>query len=118
MKAIVRELGSRPLISTPARMNAPQGATALADLMAEQDFADLCVINLDWEGDGFTPALVIDTIKWFIGNPTNRLSHQWVIDLEDAFGSDNMDNATLRLIVSELRGLFLRETEAFDRRNR
>lgn len=112
MKVVVRELGSRPPIATPARLNAPQGAKALADLLAPEDFADLCVINIDWEGDGMTPVLSIFTAKWFIEYNGQRLEHEWNIDLEDAFGMGNMDNSTLRLMVSELRDHFNQQTEA------
>jgi hypothetical protein len=117
MKSIVREAGQRPLISTPSRLNAPQGAKALADMMAEEDFADMCIITLDWEGDGITPVLAIEVFKWFVGDPPRRLSvGPWNIDMDDAFGADNMENAVLRLMVSDLRDLFHQETDGYNRR--
>ena len=112
MKVVVRELGSRPPIATPARLNAPQGAKALADLLAPETFADLCIINIDWEGDGFTPVMEVITIKWFIEYNGQRLEHRWPIELEDAFGIDNMDNSILRSMVSQLREHFDQQTEA------
>lgn len=112
MMVVVREMGSRPLISTPARLNAPQGASALTDMAAEQDWADMMVVTLDWEGDGFTPVMVVETFKWFIEYGGARLSHQWIIDMEDAFGADNMDNSTLRLIIASIREEFERQIEA------
>ena len=117
MKVVVRELGGRPPIATPARLNAPQGAKALADLLADKDFADLCVINIDWEGDGFTPVLNIVTVKWFVEYGGRRLEHNWPIDLEDAFGQDNMDNGILRSIVSQLEEHFHEMTERRRRQN-
>lgn len=111
MKVFVREIGSRPMISTVASINAPQGAKALADLMAPEDFADLCVINLDWVGDGFTPVMMITTVKWFLEYGGQRLEHSWPIDMEDAFGYDNMNNETLRLIVIQLREHFYQQIE-------
>lgn len=114
MKAIVREMGSRPPIATPARLNAPQGAKALADLMAEKDFADLCVITIDWEGgiDGHTPVLMVFTVKWFIEYGGQRLEHEWPIDLDEAFNKDNMDNGILRLMVQQLEEHFNQKIEA------
>ena len=112
MKVVVRELGPRPPIATPARLNAPQGAKALADILANEDFADLCIISIDWEGDGFTPVMQMVTIKWFIEYGGQRLEHDWHIDLEDAFGSDNMNNSTLRNMVAQVREHFHQQTEA------
>ena len=112
MKVVVREMGSRPPIATPARLNAPQGAKALADLLAPEEFADLCVITLDWEGDGITPAMIITTVRWFIEYGGQRLEHVWPIEMEDAFGLDNMDNSMLRNIVQQLRDHFNEQVEA------
>jgi hypothetical protein len=118
MKVYVREVGDRPALATPARLNAPQGAKALADLLAEEDFADACVIELDWEGDGFTPAMIIYLAGWYRDWPGSALTlDPWVIDLEDAFGRDNMDNGVLRLIVHTLRELFEGMVEARRRSN-
>jgi len=103
MKVVVRELGSRPPIATPARLNAPKGAMALADLFVPYDFADICIINIDWEGDGFKPAMIIDAAKWHREWPTQPLTIKMVVDLEDAFGLDNMDNYTLREIVESFK---------------
>jgi hypothetical protein len=111
MKTVVRENGDRPAAATSTRMNAPQGAIALADLLAEEDFADICVITIDWVGDGFTPSLTIFTVKWFIEYNGQRLEHEWNIDLDEAFGQDNMDNGILRQIVHDLREEFHRAEE-------
>lgn len=111
MKVIVREMGRRPVISTPGRINAPQGAKALADLLADEDFADLCVLTLDWDGDGFTPAFVVETFKWVIELKGQRLTLEWVIDLDDAFGQDLMTHSILRGIVADLRNLTNEEVE-------
>lgn len=103
MKAIVREMGNRPIIATAGRLNAPQGAKALADLLAEETFADMAVLTIDWDGDGFTPAFVIETFKWVIELKGKMLRTEWIIDLDDAFGLDNMTNALLRSMVADLR---------------
>lgn len=104
MKVIVRELGKRPVLATAARLNAPQGAKALADLMAEEEFADLCVINIDWES--IPPAMVVDIIGWYKDWAGEPLKLQWPIEIEDAFGQDNMDSGILRLIVESCREEF------------
>ena len=106
MKVIVRELGSRPSVMTPARLQAPQGAKVLADLLAEEDFADLCTLSVDWEGDGHTPVLTVYTVKFMPEYAPENLQHFWPIDMEDAFGGDAMDNETLRNIVQQLRDHF------------
>lgn len=79
--------------------------------MAEKDFADLCVINIDWDGDGHTPAMIIVTVKWFMEYGGQRLEHEWPIDINDAFGQDNMDHGILQLIVHELEEHFYEMTE-------
>lgn len=111
MKVVVREAGDRPAITTPARLNAPQGAKALADLLADETFADLCDILIDWQGDGFTPALVINTFKWFPQYEGRRLQSQWILSLDDAFGIDNFDNALARQIVFSLREEFMEKSQ-------
>jgi hypothetical protein len=78
----------------------------LADLLADLTFADLCDLVIDWEGDGFTPVLRVNTFKWFPQYGGKRLEHHWNIDLDDAFGVDNFDNELARQMVSELQAEF------------
>lgn len=105
-------MGNRPRVATPARINAPQGAIALADLFVPHDFADILTITLDWE----RMAMHIDAAKWYREWPGQPLMNQpYVIDLEDAFGEDNMDNTTLREIVEAFRVMF---SEAYEQRKR
>lgn len=112
MKVIVRELGSPPAIMTPARLNAPQGARALADIMAEETYADLATISVDWEGDGLTPVLSILTVKFFPEYAPENLQHFWPIDMEDAFGADEkMNRDTLLDINQQLKAHFDEVTE-------
>jgi len=112
MKVIVRELGTKPAIMTPARINAPQGAKALADIMAEENYADMATISVDWEGDGLTPVLSILTVKFFPEYAPENLQHFWPIDMEDAFGSaGTADRETLLAINQQLREHFNEMTE-------
>jgi hypothetical protein len=112
MKAIVREAGYRPAVANMARLNAPQGAKVLADLLAEESFADMSIITLDWVGDGYTPVMTIFTVKWFPEYGGQRLEHEWNVDLDDAFGQDNMTNSTLRQMVVDLREVFEKTVES------
>lgn len=116
MKVVVREAGARPVVATSARINAPQGAKALADLLADEDFADMAILTIDWDGDGFTSVLTIYTVKWYIEYSGQRLEHEWNVDIEDAFGQDNMTNGTLRQMVEDLRDEFRRAEDARRRR--
>lgn len=112
MKTIVRETGRRPAVATPARINAPQGAIALAQLFEPHDFADMVTMTIDWE-DG---CMYVDAAKWhreWPGQPI--LNRPYAVDLEDAFGMDNMENSTLREIVEGFRTVFV---EAYERRKR
>jgi hypothetical protein len=102
LKTIYREAGDRPAVATKARLNAPQAAKALCDMLAEETFADMCVITNDWEGDGFTPVMEIYTVKWHIDQGGRRTEHRWPIDIDDAFGEDNMTNPLLRQIVRDI----------------
>lgn len=102
MQAVVRESGSRPTVNTPAIQNALPGAKALADIMAEKTFADMCIITVDWDGDGFTPVLNVFTVKFFIEYNGQRLEHAWPIDLNEAFGQNNVDRSILLQIANDL----------------
>lgn len=109
MKVVVRELGRRPSIMTPARLNAPQGARALADIMARENYADLCTISVDWVGDGFTPVLSVYTVKFLPEIAPENLQHFWPIDMEDAFGSgEKADRDLLLSINQQLKDMFNR----------
>jgi hypothetical protein len=89
---------------TPARINAPQAAKALADLMSPEEYADIATLNLDWEGDGFTPVLSIHLVKWLPEIAPENLQIFWPIDMEDAFGGDEkMNRDTLAQINTDLR---------------
>lgn len=110
MMTIVREAGQRPPIATIARLNAIAGAKALADLLAEEQWADLCTLTVDWEGDGHTPVLRIDTVKWMIHHDGRRIEHNWPVDIDEAFGEDNMTNSLLRQMVREIE-IKIREAE-------
>ncbi len=110
MKVEVFEHGERPTVTTKARRFAPQGAKALADLFASHEFAHYAIITLDWTGDmllakvpyalGTQPVMHI-LVSRFHPEFNRRREVEWVIDMEDAFGSDNFDNSVLRDIVQQ-----------------
>jgi hypothetical protein len=109
MRVEVYEHGERPTLGTRARISAPQGANALADLFAPHEFAHYAIITLDWTGD-----MLLAVSQGELARPVmhvlvaryhpefdRRREVEWVIDLEDAFSLDNMDNAVLRDIVQQ-----------------
>ncbi len=102
-RVIVVEEGTRPALMTLARRNAPQGARVIADIFADESFIDIAIIKISWQGDGFTPALIIDTVKFFIEYGGRRLEHHWVLDLEDAFGYGNFSHEVAASIVDQIK---------------
>jgi hypothetical protein len=110
MKAIYREHGDPPSLMTPARMNSRQGGIVLVELFAPEEFADLAVITTDWIGDGFKPVLNIHVVKFLLGTG-DRLEMDLNVDLEEAFGEDNMTNGTLNLIVQDFKELTFKKLE-------
>ena len=109
MKVVVSEVGEPAGITTLGRLNARAGSKVLADMLAEEDFADICHINLDWVGDGVTPAMIINTMKWFPEYGGKRLESSWVRDIEEAFGLDNADHALFIEMIKALRDEFTRD---------
>lgn len=112
MKVVVRESGNRPVLSTPARINAPQGAKALADLLAVESFADMAILTIDYDGDGITPAFVVKVVKWFPQFDGRILQADWVMSLDDLFGVDNFNGDLSRQIVFEVKQLMEEKTRA------
>jgi len=103
VKTIYREAGDRPAVATSARLNAPQAAKALCDMLADEDWADMCIITTDWDTSRTnSPIMMIYTIKWSIEHGGRRIEHEWPIDVDEAFGEDNMTNPILRQIVREI----------------
>lgn len=112
MKVVVAEVGDPPAITTQARMNARAGMSILCDLLAEIDTIDMGKIVLDWVGDGFTPVMTITAAKTYPGWAGTWLTmHPYHVDIEDAFGQDNMTNGTLRQIAEDIRTLFQKMEE-------
>lgn len=112
MKVIVTETGEPGTVTTLGRMNARAGSKVLADILAEETFADVCNINLDWVGDGITPAMIINTSKWYPQYGGKRLDHHWPLDIEEVFGLDHADHDLFREIVKALREEFDRDRPA------
>lgn len=115
MKAILRQEGAVPPHSGNLYGNALAGAKVLIDLLAEKSFADLCTVTLDFEGDGFTPAMTIHTVKWTPQYSPQNLQHVWNLDMTDVFGEDKADNALLRQVVSDIEFAMRAEEEARER---
>jgi hypothetical protein len=112
MKAILRQHGAVPPSTGNLYRNAVAGAKVLVDLLATEDYADLCTITLDFEGDGFTPVMNIHTIKWVPQYSPQNLQHVWNLDMDEVFGQDNADHNLLRQIVRDIEYAMRAEEEA------
>lgn len=100
------EVGSRPLISTPSRLNAPAGAQVLADVLHELDFADDCLLTLDWDRG----ALAISATKSY-PEIKRRADIDFIVDIEDAFTKDNFGLDVAREIMDHLRSEFQKKDD-------
>ena len=122
MKTLVTERGDRPATLTKARTIAPQAAKYLADLFAEETFADSVVIVIDWIGDMTwdeptpmpaelkLPVMAVVTEKRYPQLDNKQLRVNYVLDLEDFFGQDNATKDDLHTIV-QLTEQVVREEE-------
>ena len=115
MKGFLRESGSCiPELQT-ARRNAIAAGKVMIDLLTDEDFADICVITLDWEGDGITPVVEFMTVKWMPQYAPQNLQHIWPLDMNEVFGQDNIDNALLRQIIKDIEYAMRAEIKARER---
>lgn len=106
MRVRVAEVGSRPLIATAARLNAPQGAQVLADVMYEMDFADDCLITLDWDKS----AVVVSAVKYY-PDIKRRADIDFALDMEDAFQRDEFGKDIALEMMDHLRTTFREKDE-------
>lgn len=99
---------------TPARLNAPQGAKAIADIAHQRNAADLLSVVIDWEGDelfgdgspGAKPIVYIYAAKYF--QNINRTAYIEIpLDMEEAFSQSNFSN----LVAEELVQYIIEEFE-------
>ena len=113
MKVIAVERGNRPATLTKARAVAPQAAKVLGSLLEDHVFADSAIIMIDWNGDFAwggdgpmpedlkMPIMFIATEKWY-PQWSERLTLDYVLDLEDFFGADEATSDDLHQIVANL----------------
>jgi hypothetical protein len=92
---------------TPARRFAPQGVRYLADALSELEFADMASIALDWSNElglqpeeAHKPFIIIETIK-FVGE--RRLVVTVRLDVEDLFGTDEIQSADFMNVIEQMR---------------
>lgn len=112
----VKEIGSRPIIMTPARINAPQGAKVLADMLHDSGLVDMALVTLDWEGDFFwdtenngpmpkelrKPVMFIYAAKYY--QQVDKVAYiEMPIDVEDAFAQSNFSNDVALEIIDHIR---------------
>lgn len=105
----VVEHGSRPVLMTPARLSAPQGVRAIADIAYEVNAADYMVIAIDWDGthlfgagnEAAKPIIYIYAAKHF--QNINRTAYIEIpLDIEEAFGQSNFSNLVATEIVQHI----------------
>lgn len=111
MKVDAVEMGERPAAWTLARRYAPAGTKVLAELLEQQDFADIGLIVLDWSNqieavpdEAAKPVLHIRVYKHlseYTVNNTLRVDAR--LDVEDVFGNDEMSAEVMVDLVRELR---------------
>jgi hypothetical protein len=123
MKVLVTEHGPRPSVMTKARVLAPQAAKHLADLFAEEEFADSVVIVVDWVGDLFwqgegpmpeelkTPVMAVITEKRYPMFNNALLTVDYKLELEDFFGRDNATKDDLHEVVENMRSTAREQVE-------
>ncbi len=111
MLAEVKELGERPLIKTPGRVNSPQAAVTLAKIFEQpgHTWADKADIVLDWENSLLEspdktlhyPVMLIACSKYVPGK--GHLVVQSRLNIDNVFTGDYVTFETLTDIVEELR---------------
>lgn len=102
----VAEVGSRPLIATAARLNAPQGAQVLADVLYDMDFADDCLLTLDWDKG----ALVVSCAKAY-PDIQRRADIDFALDMEQAFTRDEFGKDIAIEMMDHLRTEFRKKDD-------
>lgn len=119
MNVVVFELGERPALMTKGRVNAPQGARRLADLMANEKFAPEGLVITDWTGRYGDPEMrgpglprIILVVRFSPDNE-NYCIVSINVDLEDTFGRDTLDPADLVEIVQGLKRAVIAEQQRF-----
>lgn len=104
----VKEYGARPALMTPARLNAPQGAKAIADLAHESGVVDYLSIVIDWDGSHFMgeqsfnkPIIYIYAAKYF--QNINRTAYIEIpLDMEEAFSQSNFNSVVAAELVQHI----------------
>lgn len=111
MQAEAIEVGERPVTFTSARRYAPAGAKELANLLAQQEFADIGMIVLDWSNElgavpneASKPIMHVKVMKKLPQYTTrNVLTVDARLDVDDVFGNDEVTASVLVDLVQELK---------------
>jgi hypothetical protein len=119
MQSEVTEIGSRPKIITPGRVNAPDAAITLAKIFEQSgnNWADRADIMLDWENtllgsdepELHYPVMLIAVDKYVPGK--GHLVVQSRLNIDNVFLGDYVTFETLADIVEELRVMTLGKLE-------
>ncbi len=103
MKSILREINVEYSQDRLMRLNATAAAQVLCNLFAEETYADLATVTMDYRGDGITPVVYIEMVK-FVPRyaPANIQPDSLILDMKEWFGDDNVDHNLLRQVVKDL----------------
>ena len=104
----VQEVGSRPLLLTPARRLAPQAVHAMANYLQTREFAGKVFLVLDWdndtgqipEGAPVKPILYVQAVRDVEGKGQLRVEQRF--DADDIFNRDALTPSLLVDLCHEL----------------
>lgn len=104
----VAEVGTRPVVWTRARLNAPHGSKKLGELFSQQDWADKAIIVLDWQPEELQDSEVkhdaivrIHIYKRVEGG--RRLELHMNLDVNNVFGADQVTERELGWVTEEFK---------------
>lgn len=118
----IKEVGTRPALLTKARMNAPQGAKAIADTIYDSNICDRAILMIDWDGDSLwdtaskgpmpeemkRPLFIIYADKYY-SNVNRYASIEIPLDMEEVFGQDNFTREIAMELAQHIKEEFERK---------
>lgn len=105
----VAEVGSRPVLWTKARLNAPHGVRKLGELFSEQNWADKAIVVLDWQPEELADsehkhdAIVRVFIYKRVRELGRRIDLNLNLDVNDLFSKDVITASELGWVTDEFK---------------
>lgn len=103
----VLEVGTRPVIMTKARRDAPQAAATMGRILGQRRFAELNEVVLDWSNELnqqpaeiAKPVMFMACTRAFPGR--GYLTVESRLDVDDIFGADVLTLSLLEDLANEL----------------